>query len=133
MLTSEEHKQRISESIVESIETVNEEPVHLMLAAANSGLSLARVQFQPYLSCDESLISSFVTALRYISNMVFSKPLDKVTIGEYTMIMKVDLPFLFCYVFKGRTRHAIHRLDEFINTILEKTPLLNSLKSTIST
>jgi hypothetical protein len=122
-----------SESIDDSIETVYEEPVQLMLAAAHSGISLARVEFQPYLSGDESIVSGFVTALRYIGDIVFSRPLDRVKIGEYTMLMKVDLPFLFCYVFKGRIHHAIHRLDEFIKTLQGKAPLLNSLKNTIST
>ncbi len=126
-------KQEISESIDDSIESMEEEPVQLMLAAASSGISLARVEFQPYLSGDESIVSGFVTALRYIGDVVFSRPLDRVKIGEYTMLMKVDLPFLFCYVFKGRIHHAIHRLDEFIKTLLEKTPLMNSLKNTIST
>lgn len=126
-------KQEISESIDNSIESMEEEPVQLMLAAASSGISLARVEFQPYLSGDESIVSGFVTALRYIGDVVFSRPLDRVKIGEYTMLMKVDLPFLFCYVFKGRIHHAIHRLDEFIKTLLEKTPLMNSLKNTIST
>lgn len=133
MLPLRIEKQEISESIDNSIESMEEEPVQLMLAAARSGISLARVEFQPYLSGDESIVSGFVTALRYIGDVVFSRPLDRVKIGEYTMLMKVDLPFLFCYVFKGRIHHAIHRLDEFIKTLLEKTPLMNSLKNTIST
>lgn len=133
MLPLRIEKQEISESIDNSIESMEEEPVQLMLAAASSGISLARVEFQPYLSGDESIVSGFVTALRYIGDVVFSRPLDRVKIGEYTMLMKVDLPFLFCYVFKGRIHHAIHRLDEFIKTLLEKTPLMNSLKNTIST
>lgn len=133
MLPLRIEKHGISESIGDSIETMNEEPVQLMLAAAHSGISLARVEFQPYLSGDESIVSGFVTALRYIGDVVFSRPLDRVKIGEYTMLMKVDLPFLFCYVFRGRIHQAIHRLDEFIKILLEKAPLLKSLKNTIST
>jgi molybdopterin-guanine dinucleotide biosynthesis protein A len=131
LLRDENH--RATEHVFDSPDTMNEEPVQLVITAVDSGISLAKVEFQPDLESDESILSGLLTALRYISDMIFWSSFDEMRFGKYTMLMKVESPFLFCYIFKGLTNHAIHRLDEFIKIIREKDSLLKSLKNTIST
>jgi hypothetical protein len=110
---------------------VNEEPVQIMLSAAHAGFSLCKVEFQPYLKGDDSLVSGFLTALSCISDAIFSRPLDRVKIGDYTMIMREENPFLFCYVFKGKIRPAIRRLEDFIEQLREEATLWNSMEDVI--
>jgi hypothetical protein len=131
LLRDENH--RATEHVFDSPDTMHEEPVQLVITAVDSGISLAKVEFQPDLESDESILSGFLTALRCVSDTIFWASFDEMRFGKYTMLMKVEFPFLFCYIFKGLANHAIHRLDKFIKIIQERKSLLNSLKNTIST
>lgn len=113
-------------------EFVSEEPVQLVLSAVDTGISLVRVEFKSDLDGDECILSGFLTALSYIGDMMFPQPFDRMTFGQYTMILRVEAPFLFCYVFSGSAVQASRRLCEFIKVLRENTPLLNSLKNTIA-
>jgi len=122
-----------SKGISNSQGDIHEEPVRLILSAADSGINLFGVDFQPDLMSDESLLSGFLTALRCISHEIFWTSFDEIRFGRYTMLMKVHAPFLFAYIFSGHTSDAMHRLDEFIKILRERSSLLRSLKNTIKT
>ncbi|MFW9907883.1 MAG: hypothetical protein ACFFEF_04850 [Candidatus Thorarchaeota archaeon] len=124
---------RLTDTIFEFLEATDEEPVQLMLAALDSGISLVSVEFQPDLDGDESLLSGFVSALRFASHGIFLLPFDEIRFGKYTMLVRADPPFLFSYIFRGNTKHFSQRLEMFINTLREKAPLLTSLKKTMLT
>jgi len=130
---SKDEKQRASERILYHLNSANEEPVQLVLIAVDTGISLAKVEFQPELEGDDSILSGFLTALKCMSDMIFSQPFDRMIFGKYTMLMRVEFPLLFCYVFRGSINHAVLRLDEFIRALQNKIPLLDSLKTTITT
>ena len=115
-----------------SSEFVSEEPVHLVLSAVETGISLVRMGFNSEFDSDECILSGFLTALSYIGDMMFPQPFDRMTFGQYTMILRVEAPFLFCYVFSGSTVQASRRLCDFIKVLQEKAPLLNSLRNTIA-
>lgn len=112
---------------------LDDEPVHLILAAAEAGFSLFELEFQPYLQGDDSLVAGFLTALTCISNTLFSKPLESAKIGEYNLQICYRLPFLFCYVFKGEQRPASRKLNDFIEKFHADNHLWNSLTKTIET
>ncbi len=133
MALANDEKSGLSDTILEFLEVMDEEPVQLMLAALDSGISLVSVEFQPDLDGDESLLSGFLTALRFASHGIFLLPFDEIRFGKYTMLVRADPPFLFCYVFRGNTKHFSHRLEQFINALREKSSLLTSLKNTMST
>jgi len=118
---------------IETTEIADEEPIQFMLIGAHAGFSLVTKEFQPSLRVDDSLVSGFLTALTSFADEVFAQPLNRVKIGDYTMLMRIELPFLFCYVFRGQSYPAIQRLDEFIEVFKEETSLWNSLTSTITT
>ncbi|MHA1481363.1 MAG: hypothetical protein ACTSQZ_08080, partial [Candidatus Thorarchaeota archaeon] len=118
---------------IEPTEFVDEEPVQFMLVAAHAGFNLVTKEFQPSLRVDDSLVSGFLTALTSFADEVFAQPLNRVRIGDFTMLMRVELPFLFCYVFRGQSYPAIQRLDEFIEILQKETSLWNALTATIKT
>ncbi|MFW9786605.1 MAG: hypothetical protein ACFFE2_00390 [Candidatus Thorarchaeota archaeon] len=118
---------------ITDVENMKEEPVQLFLSAAQTGVNLASVEFHPYLKDNENLVSSFLTALVFLTDKIFARPLDSVTIGEYTMIMKHESSLLFSYVFKGQTSHAIQSLNEFVRKVVENPVLIECLDKTIAT
>lgn len=132
MILSDEDK-RTSECILNSQDDIHEEPVQLVLSAADSGISLFRVEFHPGLMSDETLLSAFLTAMRCVSNEIFWTSFDEIRFGKYTMLLRVESPFLFAYIFKGHTNHALHRLEEFIRIVRDRSSLLISLENTIAT
>ncbi|MFX1332279.1 MAG: hypothetical protein ACFE9W_12015 [Promethearchaeota archaeon] len=111
----------------------DDEPVHLILAAAKAGFSLFELKFQPYIRGDDSIMAGFLTALTSISNALFSQPLESARIGEYNLQICIRLPFLFCYVSKGEQYPANQKLNDFIEKFHAATHLWNSLTNTIET
>jgi hypothetical protein len=105
--------------------------VKLVLAAIDSGLGLVSIEFRPDLKGDECLLSGFLIALRHISDGIFLLPFDEMRFGKYTMLVRAEPPFLFCYTFSGSTKHSSRRLDQFIEVLQEKASLLDSLRNTI--
>lgn len=115
------------------LQSLDEEPVLLNLTAVESGISLISVEFQPDMNSDEVLLSGFLAAFRSMSDLMFQLSFDEVRFGEYTLLMKVESPFLISYIFRGRTQQAGQRLEELITTLREHTAFLDSFKNTIST
>lgn len=132
MTLSRDENQGRCERALPASEFASEEPVHLVISAIDAGISLVRVEFNSEFDSDECIFSGFLTALSYIGDMMFPQPFDRMTFGQYTMILRVEAPFLFCYVFSGSTVQASRRLYDFINVLQEKASLLNSLKNTIA-
>jgi hypothetical protein len=128
---NEEERQIDSPS--DFLKVMNEEPVQLVLASMDSGIGLIGVEFQPDLKSEECLLSGFLTALRFVSNGIFLLPLNEMRFGKYTMLVRTEPPFLYCYTFSGGTGHSSHRLDRFISVLQEEATLLDSLRNTIST
>ncbi|MHA1480268.1 MAG: hypothetical protein ACTSQZ_02440, partial [Candidatus Thorarchaeota archaeon] len=120
----------------EGVEVQNleeEEPIQFLLVAAAGGVNLVTKSFQPGIAMDESLVSGFLSALSSFSEEVFSQSLDRVRIGEYTMLMQYEEPFLFCYVFKGQSYSAIQKMSKFMEVLRSEISLKQALVRTIKT
>ncbi|MFX1324552.1 MAG: hypothetical protein ACFE8N_06325 [Promethearchaeota archaeon] len=65
----------------------------------------------------DHLFGGFLTAVNSFSDGMFSKGLDRTSFGEYTLFMKVLSPFLVCYLFKGQSYSAQHRLIYFLEKL----------------
>ena len=126
-------RKRVTEEIVDFPDNADENPVLLMLSSVDAGITLFAREFQPGLCSDECILSAFLTALRHACNALFLQPFDAMRFGEYTMLLRAEPPFLFCYVFRGHANDSFYRLDEFIQNLREREALLNSLKHTMST
>ncbi|MHA1480269.1 MAG: tetratricopeptide repeat protein [Candidatus Thorarchaeota archaeon] len=130
---SEQLERMVKKEDVEVPEIEEEEPVQFLLVAATGGVNLVTKSFQPGIAMDESLVSGFLSALSSFSEEIFSQSLDRVRIGEYTMLMQYEEPFLFCYVFKGQSYSAIQKMKEFIEILRGKESLREALERTVAT
>lgn len=117
----------------QSDSSYGEQPVQFILVSADAGLNLISKEFAPDFTMDETLVSGFLTAFRTFSTMYFAKRLNQLRFGEYTLLMRVEQPFLFCYIFRGDFESAKRRLNEFIHQFRIKKGVWNSLSSTVQT
>ena len=113
-------------------ELVKEDPIQFMLVAAYGGFSVVSMEFQEGFKVDESLVSGFLSALTSFSDEVFAMPLDRIKVGDYIMLMRAELPFLFCYVFKGGSYLAMQKMSQFIETLRADSQLWKSLETTVT-
>lgn len=110
-----------------------EQPVQFILVSADGGLNLISKEFESDFMMDETLISGFLTAFTTFSTMYFAKPLSQLRFGEYTLLMRIEQPFLFCYIFRGDFVSAKGKLNEFIHQLRSKKGVWNSLSTTAQT
>ncbi|MHA1886065.1 MAG: hypothetical protein ACW96S_13490, partial [Promethearchaeota archaeon] len=66
---------------------------------------------------EDHLFGGFFTAINSFINEKFSEGLDRAMFGDYTLLMNSVDPFFICYVFKGQSYSALHRINYFIDGI----------------
>jgi len=116
---------------VESPELVDEEPI-LLLIMDNSGTTYFNHIFVT--NWDHSdLFSSFMSAFNTFSDEIFSKSIDRIRIGENTILINPVETFLACYVIKGQSYPALKKLNKFAEVIKKKSKIWDSLLKSIKT
>jgi len=116
---------------IESSEVIEEEPI-LLLIMDNSGATYFNYPF--IANWDHSdLFSSFMSAFNTFSDEIFSKSIDRVRIGENTILINTAEPFLACYVIKGQSYPALQKLTRFTETIRENTEIWQALNKAVKT
>jgi hypothetical protein len=66
------------------------------------------------------------------SNEIFSKTLDRVKIGENTIIMAPFEDTFLCYVIKGQTYPAQQKLNKFLEGIKNSKDILDAVNLSFS-
>ncbi|MFX1241902.1 MAG: tetratricopeptide repeat protein [Promethearchaeota archaeon] len=94
----------------------DEEPV-LLLIASEGGIPFFSQSFTQDKTFEDHLFGGFFTAINTFINEIFSEGLDRVSFGEYTLLMNSISPFLMCYVYKGQSYSAQNRIKSFIKEI----------------
>jgi tetratricopeptide (TPR) repeat protein len=118
-------------SAIEAPEMSNEEPI-LLLIMDKSGVSYFNYSFISDWDF-EDLFSSFMSAFNDFSGEIFSRSIDRIKIGENTILINPIEPFLVCYVIKGQSYPAQQKLTRFsdsIKTTSEIWEALNKAKNT---
>jgi tetratricopeptide (TPR) repeat protein len=110
---------------------VNEESIHLLIMD-KSGFSYFDYQFIENWDFSD-LFSSFMSAFNTFSSEIFSQSIDRIKIGENTILITPIEPFLVCYVIKGQSYPALQKLTRFSEVIKEKTEIWNSLEKCVIT
>ncbi|MHA1988345.1 MAG: hypothetical protein ACW98D_17055 [Promethearchaeota archaeon] len=105
--------------VIESPEMVDEEPI-LLLIMDNSGATYFNHPF--LVNWDYSdLFSDFMSAFNTFMDEIFSKSIDRIRVGENTILINPVEPFLACYVIKGQSYPALQKLTRFTEAIRENT------------
>ncbi|MHA1576718.1 MAG: tetratricopeptide repeat protein, partial [Candidatus Thorarchaeota archaeon] len=123
----------VSKREIEAIELEDEVPIQFLFVAAHAGFNLYTKIFEGEASVNESLVSGFLTALSSFSEEVFAQTLERVKIGEYMMFMKIELPFLFCYIFKGPSYKAMQKMSRFVETLRDEGSVWKQMEKTVKT
>lgn len=75
----------------------------------------------------DDLFSSFMSAFNTFTGEIFSKSIDRVKVGDNTILINPVESFLACYVIKGQSYPAQQKLTRFSNTIKATTEIWESL------
>lgn len=93
-----------------------EEPV-LLLIISEGGIPIFTQSFIKDKKYEEHLFGGFFTSINSFMNATFSEGLDRVSFGNYTLLMKEMSPFFICYIYKGQSYSAQNRIKLFINKL----------------
>jgi tetratricopeptide (TPR) repeat protein len=116
---------------VEPPELVNEEPI-LLLIMDNSGTTYFNHPFMK--NWDHSdLFSSFMSAFNTFSSEIFSKSIDRIRIGDNTILINPVEEFLTCYVIKGQSYPALKKLARFTKAIRKNSEIWQALNKSLKT
>jgi hypothetical protein len=112
-------------------ELVNEEPI-LLLIMDNSGATYFNHPFIANWDYSD-LFSSFMSAFNTFMDEIFSKSIDRIRVGENTILINPTEPFLTCYVIKGQSYPAMQKLIRFSEAIKENSEIWQALNKSIKT
>ncbi|MHA1884809.1 MAG: tetratricopeptide repeat protein [Promethearchaeota archaeon] len=94
----------------------DEDPV-VILIVSESGELIFSQSFTERWSFEDDMFGSFLSAINSFSDELFSEGLDRANFGQYSVLMKSISPFLVCYLFKGQSYLAQHRIRYFVDSI----------------
>jgi hypothetical protein len=117
--------------VIEASELENEEPI-LLLIMDNSGVTYFNHQFVGEWDVD-GIFSAFMSAFNTFSSELFSKSIDRIRIGENTILINPVEPFLVCYVIKGQSYPALKKLTRFTEAIRENPEIWQALNKSVKT
>jgi len=116
---------------VDPPELVNEEPI-LLLIMDSSGVPYFNHSFVSNWDID-GIFSSFMSAFNTFSSELFSKSIDRIRIGENTILINPIDSFLACYVIKGQSFPALHKLTRFTEAIRDNLEIWQALNTSTRT
>ena len=132
-----EHITGVEETTLQVIENPLEEGLEgtaiMLLVLSSSGLSLFSAPFLSEEMIDDQMLAGFLNAVDNFGRHVFSRPLNQVNLGEYTVLMKPDDQMIPCYIFKGQSHSAAQKLEEFMDTLRCTPAAWQALVRTIET
>jgi tetratricopeptide (TPR) repeat protein len=116
---------------LETPELVDEEPI-LLLIMSNSGVTYFSHLFISNWDYTD-LFSSFMSAFNTFSDEIFSKSIDRIRIGENTILINPVGFFLTCYVIKGQSYPALQKLTRFTEAIKANSEIWQALNKSFKT
>ena len=116
---------------VDPPDLVEEEPI-LLLIMSKGGNTYFNHSFASDWDI-EGIFSSFISAFNTFSSELFSKSIDRIRIGENTILINPVEPFLACYVIKGQSYPALQKLSRFTEAIRENTEIWQALNKSVKT
>ncbi len=105
-----------------------EEPV-LLIIVYEGGVTVFSKKFSHKEMIDEMFVGGFLTAIDAFMHQTFATggSIERIQHQEYTLLLKVENPLLFCYVFKGQSFTAIQKLDQIIKELKKSNSMWHAL------
>jgi hypothetical protein len=118
--------------MLEAPEISEEDPVMLLILTEGGTLLLSK-KFVKDFSFEDLVLGGILTTINYIVSELFSEGLDRAVFGPYTLLMMPIQPFLACYIFKGDSYFAHHKIKDFIDSIQKNNVIWQSLQNFFQT
>ena len=106
----------VKKHMFESPKISEEDPIMLLILTEGGNLLYSRKFIEDF-SFEDDILGGFLTTINYIISEVFSEGLDRAIFGEYTLLMMPLQPFLVCYIFKGQSYFAYHKIKKFLESL----------------
>jgi len=105
-----------------------EEPV-LLLVVYEGGVTVFSKKFSSKELIDEMFVGGFLTAIDAFMHQTFATrgSIEKIQHQEYTLLLKIENPLLFCYVYKGQSFTAVQKLNQLIQKLKNSESLWSVL------
>jgi len=116
---------------IEPPEIVEETPM-LLLIMDESGNTFFNHSFSEKWDFHD-LFSAFMSAFNTFSGEIFSKSIDRIKIGENTILIHPVESFLICYVIKGQSYPAQQKLSRFTDAIKKSGEIWDTLNRAVKT
>jgi hypothetical protein len=107
---------------------ISEESPVMILIISQGGEPLFFQSFTEKQTFEEDLIGNFLIAFNSFSGELFAEGLDRANFGQYTILMRSISPFLICYLFKGQSYLAQHRIKRFVDNIQKNKTIWETFK-----
>lgn len=103
--------------------STNEDPV-LLLIIDEGGLPRFKKKFIFDDTIHENLIGSFLSAINSFGKQAFSSnlPFERMKHQDFSIVMKFKKPLLYCYIFKGQSYSATHKITTIAESVKTKLP-----------
>ncbi len=125
---SEQMENLVKRRMIEVPEISKEDPVMLLILTEGGNLLFSK-KFVEDFSFEDDILGGFLTTINYIISEVFSEGLDMAVFGQYTLLMMPVQPFLVCYIFKGDSYFAHHKIKNFLDSIQKDNLVWQSLQN----
>ena len=113
---NEQMENMISKRAINGPELSDEEPIFILIVS-EGGRPIFSQLFIKDQKFEDHLFGGFFSAINSFIGETFSEGLDRANFGEYKLLMNSLPPFFICYVFKGQSYSAQHKVKNFIEKI----------------
>ncbi|MHA2129932.1 MAG: tetratricopeptide repeat protein [Promethearchaeota archaeon] len=121
--------QMMRKKMIEPPNLVEEDPIILLIMDKHGNACFNHTFIKDFDHRD--IFSSFISAFNTFSSEIFSESIDRIKIGKNVIFIKPVDPFLACYVSKGQSYPAKRKLDEFSDSIKDKSEIWEKLNDAI--
>jgi len=124
----EQMENMVKRRMIEVPEISKEDPVMLLILTEGGNLLFSK-KFKEDFSFEDDILGGFLTTINYIISEIFSEGLDRAIFGQYTLLMLPAHPFLACYIFKGDSYFAHHKIKNFLDSVQSDSFIWQSLQN----
>jgi tetratricopeptide (TPR) repeat protein len=125
---NEQMENMVKRRMIEVPKISKEDPVMLLILTEGGNLLFSKKFIEDF-SFEDDILGGFLTTINYIISEVFSEGLDRAVFGHYTLLMLPAHPFLACYIFKGDSYFAHHKIKNFLDSIQNDSVIWQSLQN----
>ncbi|MFW9973589.1 MAG: hypothetical protein ACFFDF_25640, partial [Candidatus Odinarchaeota archaeon] len=125
---NEQMENMVKRRMIKAPEISKEDPVMLLILTEGGNLLFSKKFIEDF-SFEDDILGGFLTTVNYIISEVFSEGLDRAIFGKYTLLMMPIEPFLICYIFKGHSYFANHKIKNFLDSIKNDSFIWQSLQN----